>query len=582
MQRNIHAVREIKQRLNLVDLVRRYVQLRRVGPRWIGPCPFHQETKPSFSVNEEEGFFYCFGCQAAGDVFDFYGRINGLDFKETLAQLAEETGVRLEPVSGRAQRQQERASSQRQEMLRMHDLAARHFAGNLKSVQGRICRDYIARRGLSPEIVERFGLGWSLPDWQSLTGILRRSGFADELGVASSLVVVSDKGDHRVYDRFRGRLMFPISSLSGRIVAFGGRIIGDEDIAKYINSGDSPIYTKGEHVYGLSQARRAVSLKNAVMLTEGDMDVLTLHQFGYEHAAGVLGTALTPEQVKRLSGFTPNLELLFDGDGAGRKAALRACAMCLPLGLSCKVILFPQGEDIDSLLRTHGQDAFESLRSAAPDGMAFCIQALRAMAPRDAVEWTRNFLRQQILPELASRYVSLLATGLGLTETQLRGQLEAEHRAGGQERAARPAVPAPDNVRDRQILTFAVRYPHALARLQAAGAHLALESQWAKRLWHKLENPDTEEIVRCLDEKERGFWVVCRTQSAPLDNEQKEFAALRAMLENTRISRAPFAAALRQNAADPETDTLYIQALQRSINERKRMNALQQGETTDG
>jgi DNA primase len=364
-------------------------------------------------------------------------------------------------------------------------------------------------------------------------------------------------------------------------VAFGGRIIGDEDVAKYINSGDSPIYKKGEHVYGLSQARRAVSLKNAVMLTEGYMDVLALHQFGYEHAAGVLGTALTPEQVKRLSGFTPNLELLFDGDDAGRKAALRACAMCLPLGLACRVVLFPQGEDIDSLLRTHGQDAFEDLRTAAPDGMTFCIQALRAVAPRDAVEWTRNFLRQQILPELASRYVSLLATGLGLTETQLRGQLEAEHRAGGLEHA-QPVVPAPDNVRDRQILTFAVRYPHALARLQAAGAHLALESQWAKRLWHKLENPDIEEIVRGLDEREKGFWVVCRTQSAPLNNEQKEFEALRDMLENTRIRRAPFASALRQNAADPETDILYIQALQRSINERKRMNALQQGETTDG
>jgi DNA primase len=316
------------------------------------------------------------------------------------------------------------------------------------------------------------------------------------------------------------------------------------------------------------------------MLTEGYMDVLTLHQFGYEHAAGALGTALTPEQVRRLSGFTPNLELLFDGDGAGRKAALRACALCLPLGLSCKVILFPQGEDIDSLLRTHGQEAFENLRAEAPDGMTFCLQALRAMAPRDAVEWARNFLRQQILPELTSRYVSLLATGLGLTETQLRGQLKAEYRAG-EHADARPAVP-PDGVRDRQIMTFAVRYPHALARLQAAGAYPALESQWARTLWHKLESPDTEEIVRSLDEKEKCFWVVCRTQSAPLNNEQGEFAALRAMLEAMRVRRTPFAAALRQNTADPETDTLYIQALQRSINEQKRMNALQQGETTDG
>ncbi|MDR2727065.1 MAG: DNA primase, partial [Deltaproteobacteria bacterium] len=179
-QRNSRAIQEIKQRLNMADLVRRYVELRRVGPRWMAPCPFHQETKPSFSVNEEEGFFYCFGCQASGDLFDFYGRINGLNFRETLEQLAEETGVQLDAAAlSRDDRQREEALSRRRQILRMHELAARHFAHNLTRSQGRECREYMEHRGISPAMIERFGLGWSLREWQALNTALRRAGFAD-------------------------------------------------------------------------------------------------------------------------------------------------------------------------------------------------------------------------------------------------------------------------------------------------------------------------------------------------------------------------------------------------------------------
>ena len=596
-QRNSRAIQEIKRRLNMADLVRRYVELRRVGPRWVAPCPFHQETKPSFSVNEEEGFFYCFGCQAAGDLFDFYGRINGLNFRETLEQLAEETGVQLDAAPTRDDRKHDEAVSRRRQILRMHEVAVQHFAQNLTRPQGQECREYIERRGLSPAVIERFALGWSLRDWQALTSALRRAGFTDALGVEAALLGASNKGtpgdsgQSRVYDRFRGRLMFPIRALGGQTVAFGGRIIGSEDEAKYINSSDSPIYKKGEHLYGLAQARRSISQNNAAMLTEGYMDVVTLHQFGYEHAVGVLGTALTPEQIKRLSGFTANIELLFDGDRAGRKAALRACDMLLPRGLSCKVVLFPEGEDIDSLLRTKGKDAFEALRAAAPDGMAFCVQTLRGMAPRDAVEWAKNFLQQLTLPELMSRYASQLATGLGLTETELRGHFAERNRSRNEPLQNRTGTAGHDDtavhadrnaMRDRQIMTFAVRYPHALESLRAAGAQRALSGQWAKNLWDKLESRNPEEVVHELDEKEKRFWIRCRTESAPLNNEEGELAGLRQMLEAGRRSKTPFAAALRQNTADPETDTMYLHALNNTLNERKRAHALQQGEKTDG
>ena len=216
------AIRAIKERLNIVDVVRRYVELKRNGPRWMAPCPFHQETKPSFSVNEDQGLFYCFGCHASGDVFDFYGRINGLDFKETLEQLAAEAGIALErgPADPKRQGEERRRRSVRQQMLRMYELAAAHFAAGLRAPTAADCQAYVARRGLSAEIMERFGLGWAARQWQSLAEVLRRAGFDDRMAVEAGLLGSSDRG--RAYDRFRGRLIFPIKNLSNQIIAFGG------------------------------------------------------------------------------------------------------------------------------------------------------------------------------------------------------------------------------------------------------------------------------------------------------------------------------------------------------------------------
>ena len=572
MGRNARAIQEIKARLNLVDIARRYVDLKRNGPRWVAPCPFHQETKPSFSINEEEGFFYCFGCQASGDLFDFYGQINGLDFKETLEQLAEEAGVTLERGPQKHDGQPAgQTMSKRRQLLKIHEIAAAHFTENLSGRDGAECRDYMARRGISEEVAKLFGLGWSRRDWQSLAEVLRRAGFSESMGVEAALLGKSERG--RAYDRFRGRLMFPIRSLSGNVIAFGGRIIANEDEAKYINSSDSQLYKKGEHLYGLQQARRAIATGKPAMLTEGYMDVVTLHQFGYSSAVGVLGTAFTPEQVKRISGFTSHVELLFDGDGPGRKAALRACEMLLTRGLSCKVVLFPEGEDIDSLLRTQGTEIFEDLRRNAPEGMAFCVRCLRDMAPREAVDWAREFLRQVELPELVSRFASTLSTGLGLAESELReriiesrGARALPRNAGGQE----TQPPVRTNPRDREIMTFAVRYPSSLPRLRELGAHLVLSAAWARDLWQKLEEYPVDEVVQHLDPREKRFLIRCRTGDVPpLDNEEGEFGAIRTMLDTLHLTAqsASVSAALRQGAGagNFEADLEYLRALQETL-----------------
>ena len=560
--RNTDVIQAIKSRISLADMARRYVELRSVGSRLVAPCPFHQETKPSFSINEEQGTFYCFGCQASGDLFDFYGRLNGLDFKETLQALAEEAGVQLQTYRPNPQARQER--SQKRDMLKMHELAAGHFHANLKASHAKVCRDYIEERGITPELQEKFGLGWSMDSWQDLGDSLRRAGF--DLNAAVECGLQSKSGSGRTFDRFRNRLMFPIRNLSGQAVAFGGRIIpslAGEDDAKYINSSDSPIYKKGEHLFGLFQARPSIAVKKNIILTEGYMDVITLHQYGYTQAVGVLGTALTPEQIKRLSGFSSHLELMFDGDGAGRKAAFRSCEMLLTRGLSCKVVLFPDDNDIDSMLRRYGPEAVEELRAKAQDGLAFCISVLRGMAPRDAVDWARKFLSQVELPELFQRFASELASGLGLSEADLRGGVLDRRQSAAPARNAAPAMPKGIS-RDREIMTFAVRYPHCLPELQAAGADLYLAAPWAFKLWDKIAQTCSEEAFELLEAAERKFWIRCRgTDAPPLDNEEGELNAIRHMLEQLQKTAhmASVVEALRQGTADEETQREYMRAL---------------------
>ncbi len=578
MQRN-DTIRQIKQQLNIVDLVRRYVDLKRNGPRWSAPCPFHQETKPSFHVDEEKGLFYCFGCQASGDLFDFYGRINGFDFKETLEQLALELSIEIKPWKG--QKNQNNSDLQarktlRQNTMRMYELATQHFSNNLKLDESAVCRSYMKDRKISPEIITKFGLGYAKKDWQSLAQFLKRSGFSDNDGINSGLLAKSEKTG-RAYDRFRGRLIFPIYSLAEKVIAFGGRIIENEDEAKYINSSDSPIYKKGEHLYGLAQARRGITIKNNVLLTEGYMDVLTLHQFGYTHAVGVLGTALTPEQVKRLSGFTKNIVLLFDGDNPGRKAAMRACEMFLTRGLTCTVVLLPEGEDIDSLLHSQGTQAFEDLLAKAPDGLNFCMDVLRKQSPTEQVDWARNFLQQIDITELKSPFASKLAAGLQLTEQSLRQNVATTQLNSTRQKAqnnmtgahGRPLSPLA--MRDKQIMMYAVRYPHRLKDVQNLGADMALNSEVARELWHKIEMFGPEDVFYELNAREKTFWVSCRTGDSPPmdDNGDKELKSLAEALEDfaNHTQKSSISAALRENAriGDFSADLEYLKVLQESL-----------------
>lgn len=515
-------IQNIKSRVDLVEIVRRYVDLKPMSGRFVAPCPFHQETKPSFSVNPELGFYYCFGCQASGDVIDFYGRMNGLEFREALEALAEEAGISLsderpDPLAARKKQLKKTC-------LDMHALARDYFRRILASPAGKDARDYLVRRRLAPTIIEGFGLGCSSEDWQGLQDFLQGKGFLPAQAVEAGLLSRNDSG--RTYDRFRDRLIFPIQDMAGRVIAFGGRIIKDGE-PKYLNSSDTPIYTKGEHLYGLYQARPAISKSRRALLTEGYVDVLALHQHNFQEAVGVLGTALTVEQVKRLGSLCKEVVLVFDGDNAGRKAALRSAEMVLTQGLTCRVVLLPEGQDADDLLRESGAEAFARLLEQAGEGFEYCAECVRATgSAREVLDFARRFLRGLRDPAWKAFYLPRLTKSLGLDEATMRRAMAGEGEAPPQvdprqdnRQRMSAATYAPGQIkergvkRDEYLLAFAVHYPQYRRDLQDGNLAELLCSLQAKRFWEAITvslERDDKDVYDRLDERQRSFWVRCK------------------------------------------------------------------------
>jgi len=515
------VIQAIKQRMNIVDVVRRYVNLRPASGRHMGLCPFHQEKTASFSVNEAEGFFYCFGCQAGGDVIDFYQRVNGLEFKDALEQLAAEAGVELDRFT--PDPEYDERQKLKKLCLEMHTAAQEYYRRNLGQATGDASRAYLKRRGMSEDTVKAFGLGASPEDWHGLQNHLKGKGFSPEQGVQAGLLSKNEKGD--IYDRFRGRLIFPIQNLSGQVIAFGGRVLTDGE-PKYLNSSDTPIYKKGEHLYGLFQARQAMTRSKRAILTEGYMDVLSLHQFGYTDACGVLGTALTQDQVKRLAGFCSRMDLIFDGDTAGRKAALRSAEMILQYGVACRVVLMPDGEDVDSLLQDGGRDRLDACFNLAEDGLDYCLRTVQeTYAPREIVGWANGFLTGSADNGLRAFYLPRVAKGLGMAETDLRrfrsGQVRLETPQQGGVTSAlmqkKPRLPAvgKDEGDDRYSLSLVIHYPEYIPELQRRGFSDVLATDFGHGLWKKLVEAQGGDVMPLLSIEEKSFWTHTRSLDRP-------------------------------------------------------------------
>jgi DNA primase len=375
---------EIRAGVDVVDLVGRFVNLRRAGQNYKGLCPFHSEKTPSFMVNPRKGIFHCFGCGVGGDVFGFLMRQDRLSFPEAVRALARQAGVALPEERGARS-----GDSGREELYRLMELAAAFYSERLWSSGGERARAYLAERGIDPEIARRFGLGWAPEGWEALLGALRSSGATEETLVAAGLLVTRENRPG-AYDRFRGRLLFAIRDPQGRVVAFGGRGFGDEQ-PKYLNSPETALYNKGNLLYGADLARETIRERNRALIVEGYVDCLMAHQHGFTETVAALGTAFTAAQLGVLRRYCDEVITFFDADAAGQKAAERAEELLEPTGagvawgvnragafestgtLRVKVALLPAGHDPDTFLRAEGAPAFAERIAGARSLLAYAL-----------------------------------------------------------------------------------------------------------------------------------------------------------------------------------------------------------------
>jgi DNA primase len=389
---------ELRSRLPLADVIGRRVRLQKRGRDFVGLCPFHNEKTPSFTVNEEKGFFHCFGCGAHGDAITFVMRTEGSTFPEAVERLAQEAGLPVPQADPEKRRKAERQST----LLGAMEAAAKFFEAELEGPRGRTARDYLEGRALTEETIRRFRLGYAPDARGALKEALTRQSLPEALLIEAGLLVKPEDGGSS-YDRFRGRVIFPIADRRGRVIAFGGRVMG-EGQPKYLNSPETPLFHKGRVLFGLAQAAEAIRETGEVVVAEGYMDVIAMSQAGLAQAVAPLGTALTEEQILLLWRLAPEPILCFDGDAAGERAAARAADRALPLlkpGCSLRFALLPPGEDPDSLVRARGAGALtERLKAALP--LAELLWRLETAARRFDTPERRSGLRQR-LGALAAR-----------------------------------------------------------------------------------------------------------------------------------------------------------------------------------
>jgi len=357
---------ELKTRVGLAAVVSKRVKLTRKGHEHSGLCPFHNEKTPSFTLNEEKGFYHCFGCQANGSVIDFVMETEGLSFREAVEQLAASAGMEVPQDSPEARD----FARKRQTLVDVMEAAARYYQRMLHMPDGREAMAYVRSRGLDSAIIDTFRLGFAPSSRNGLKSALLREGIAEDMMVAAGLLIRPDEGRGQspdTYDRFRGRLMFPIQDRRGRTIAFGGRILGDGE-PKYLNSPETPLFHKGRELYALNHAIRATRTAGTIIVAEGYMDVIALYQAGFTNAVAPLGTALTEEQLQLLWKSVPEPVVCFDGDRAGRAAAVKASLRALPhlrAGYGLRFATLPGKEDPDSLIKSGGQHAMQQVLDQA-------------------------------------------------------------------------------------------------------------------------------------------------------------------------------------------------------------------------
>lgn len=417
-------IQELQERVDIEEVISSHITLRRRGKTLVGLCPFHNEKTPSLTVYPDTNSFYCFGCGAGGDVISFIRRIDNLDYVEAVKTVAQMAGMSM-PEDG----YDDTLAKRRMRLLAANREAARFFNTCLMDEKNRSALDYFLRRALTTATIRHFGLGYAPDSWHALTEHLRSKGFTYEEMVLANLVRRSDKnGKANYYDNFRNRVMFPIIDLRGNVIAFGGRVM-DDSKPKYINTSDTPVYKKSNGVFALNFAKNAN--ENKLLLVEGYMDVIALHQAGFTNAIACLGTAFTSEQANLLSRYAEEIIICYDNDGAGREATQRALNVLGKTGLKLRVVTMSGGKDADEIIRTHGKERFAELLGMAANKTEYRLLQERNKYNLNTDDGKLRFLTAaaQILAECSSIecdiYATRLSNELGVSAESINAQIRS-------------------------------------------------------------------------------------------------------------------------------------------------------------
>lgn len=430
---NLHDdfVEQVRSSSDIVSVISSYVHLKKRGNRYWGCCPFHNEKTPSFSVVPQQGFFYCFGCHAGGNVFKFVSLMENISYYEAIKLQAQRLNIPI-PTSKKS------ANELKQEQLRntllsIHEMAGSFFHNCLtRTSLGEAGRKYFASRQISTDIIDKFKLGFAPNLWDKLYTSFTQRGINKELLAQSGLVTIKDSG--KTYDRFRNRIIIPIADEHGKICGFGGRIISDNDTPKYLNSPETPIFNKRHLLFGLDQANKAIKEYNYTIVVEGYMDAISLHSHNITNAVASLGTAFTAQQCRKLLRYCPNIYFCYDSDDAGQAATMRALAIASSNGANVKIITIPDGKDPDEFLRHHSREEFYALIDKALPLMEYQLQYVLKSTERNTLEG-KLLAVNQLMPLLANisntvernEYIIRISNVLGIDEGVIRSDLQRQN-----------------------------------------------------------------------------------------------------------------------------------------------------------
>ena len=526
------SIEDLKERVNIVDVVGRVVPLKRSGSNFKGRCPFHNEKTPSFVVSEQKQIFTCFGCGATGNVFEFMKRYYNLEYIEAVEKLADEYGITLE---------KRRRDDRRDRYYEVNRLAAGFFykAFTEKANRG---YSYMKRRGITAPVLKKFGIGYADAEWTSLVDYMNSQGIDNKILIELGLAAETNG---RVYDKFRNRVMFPIINTSGKVIGFGGRAISPEDNPKYLNSPENIVFKKKNNLYGLNISRQSVGKDGFIILVEGYMDVIALYQSGVHNVAASLGTALTENQASLIKRYTDSVVLSYDADSAGRNAALRGMDILKNAGCRVRVLHVDDGKDPDEFIKKNGKDAFMKLMDGALPYGDYKLEAAKAGLDLSSNEGRIDYVKRAskiistMSPVERDIYISKAAKEAGVSESAVRMELspEGETIAGGSLKPAdrgrdheEKTSDEPDVImgRDRDLLALAMRRERYIDTISTMTEIFAMET--SARIFEAIERDyrehgelDEHRVMDSLSDSDRGLLREACESTPYYEDEEKVF-----------------------------------------------------------